>query len=215
MNKRPLSSASHSPSRQQDEELRRLQKALFRAIEDRDADEVIRLAPKIDDLDAMRVSYSDDTPLLLAARRDLAPRALKILLARSDPTLRSTDGSTPLAFAAWGSEAHSAELVRLLLPCCDPLALRDENGQGAGNSALHCAIFCKNREIIAMLLPVSDLAQIDRMGMTPLDQALDSHSEAIADMIRAEAARRDALALAAEISSARGLPDARIPAPRL
>lgn len=215
MKKLPSSSSAHGPSRQQDEELRRLQKALFRAIDDRDADEVIRLAPKIDDLDALRVSYSGDTPLLFAARRDLAPRALKILLARSDPTLRSASGSTALALAAWGNEEHSAQLVRLLLPHCDPLALRDEDGQGAGDSALRCAIFCKNLKSIAMLLPVSDLAQIDRMGMTPLDQALYSRSQAIADMIRAEAAHRDAVALADEISSPAGSPEARSPSPRL
>lgn len=214
MNIFPKSTAS-SISDHRKEEQRRLGRALFQAIEDRDADEVIRLAPQIDDLDAQRISHSGDTPLICAARRDLAPQAVKVLLARSNPKLRAADGSTALLFAAWGSESHSAELVRLLLPHCDPLALREEDVLGVGNSALHCAIFCRNREIIEMLLPVSDLAQIDRMGMTPLEQALDSHSQAAADMILAEVARREALALAAEISMATGVPQARNASPRL
>lgn len=184
---------------------RGLGKALLLAIDDNVVEEVFRLAPQIDHLDRHRTRDSGDTPLILAARRDLPPAAVKLLLGRSDATLRAADGSTALILAAWGIKHYSAELVSLLLPHSDPLALRDENGLGTGSSALNCAIFCKNRASIAMLLPRSDLAQIDRMGMTPLEQAIDCNSIEVVDMIRAEMARREALALAAEISTAAGL----------
>lgn len=172
---------------------------LFFAIKLRDADAVIRFAAKVDDLDRHFDKDFADRPLMLAARYDLPVAGFKALLARSNPRLASADGVTPLIFAAWGNKPHSVELVRLLLPLSDPLALK----MGA-DSALAHAIAVQNiaaqtkypTEAISLLLPASDLEQLNSDGLAPLAQAREGNLDDVADLILGEMARREAEAIA-------------------
>lgn len=183
---------------------------LFWAIKSRDADAVIRFAAKVDDLDSHFEGDCAERPLTLAARYDLPVAALEVLLARSNPRLADAEGCTPLIFAAWGDKPHSSELVRLLLPASDPLALRKGT-----DSALCFAIRVQCSKTISLLLPVSDLGQRNMNGRTPLEQARQAGKDEVVKLILGEMARREALVLAAEISTAPGLSEALSASPRL
>lgn len=167
---------------------------LFAAIKRRSVDAVIGLAAKVDDLDSHL--EDGDRPLMAAARYDLPFAGMSVLLARSNPLLTRLDGLTSLMLVASGNQAHTAELARLLLPVSDPLALTL-----GGNSALHYAIialsFCGHSiETIAALLPVSDLAQKNFEGLTPLARARRANRNDAASLILGEMARREAEAIA-------------------
>lgn len=183
----PLQGAAQSEADQ-----RRLADALFKAIELWDVDKAIQLASQIHGLDSHRRPSSGDTPLLWAARCDFPVDGASFLLSLSDPLLTAWDGCSALILAALGDEPHSPDLVSLLLPASDPLALTDGT-----QSALHCAIQNGHLEIIAVLLPHSDLAQLDMKGKTPLERARQSQSGDVADLILGEMARREAAELAA------------------
>lgn len=188
---------------------------LFLAIKLCDADAVIRFAAKVDDLDRHFDKDFADRPLMLAARYDLPVAGFKALLARSNPRLASADGVTPLIFAAWGNKPHSAELVRLLLPLSDPLALK----MGA-DSALAHAIAVQNiavqnkfpTEAISLLLPASDLEQLNSDGLAPLEQARQANLDDVVLLILGEMARREAEAIA---SASRQAPPAALGSCRL
>ena len=167
---------------------------LFLAIKLHDADAVIRLAAKVDDLDSHFEDWN--SPLMVAARYDLPLAGLSVLLARSNPLLTRPDGLTSLMLVASGNGAHTAELARLLLPVSDPLALTL-----GGNSALHYAIMAlgfgsQSIETISLLLPVSDLAQKNSEGLTPLARARRANRNDAASLILGEMARREAEAIA-------------------
>lgn len=188
-----------------------LAKDLFLAIEEGNGQGALRLANKICHLDGHR-NERDETPLIFAGRHDLEPEAMAYLLSRSNPLLQSSDGFTALIFAAWGRASHSSELVSLLLPASDPLALSFRN-----DSALRYAIVAEQSRSVELLLPVSDLAQLDSSGQTPMARAMglsDTESRnRIVRLIQAEMAQREALAIAAGASM--GLPSPAKPPPRL
>lgn len=183
---------------------------LFLAIKLHDADAVIRFAAKVDDLDRHFDKDFADRPLMLAARYDLPVAGFRALLARSNPRLASADGVTPLIFAAWGNKPHNVELVRLLLPLSDPLALK----MGA-DSALAHAIAVQNKfptEAISLLLPASDLEQLNSDGLAPLEQARQANLDDVVQLILGEMARREAEAIA---SASRQAPPAALGSCRL
>lgn len=189
-----------------------LAKALFDAIRDGNSRAVINLAPLIDDLDSHQDSFRLDHPLTAAARYDLPSDAVEALLGRSNPLLADKDGFTALMLACWGDESHSVDVVRRLLPASNPMAVT-----AYGDSALHFAISVGNPESVALLLPVSDLAQPDSDGLIPLEQARQNdqywrHGEAMLSLILAESIRRERLAIS-EASAEASLPQA--PRPRL
>lgn len=199
---------------------------LFAAIRDGNAADVIRLAPLVDDLDSHLDKTHNERPLMLAARYDMPVAGFQALLARSNPRLTNADGVTALMLAAWGTRPHSVDLTRLLLPRSDPLALTDPLPLSdplaifGANSALCYAIraYCNDQhstDAISLLLPVSNLAQRDMEGHDSLDQARLANSDVVVELILGEMARREALALAAEISTAPGLSEARNASPRL
>lgn len=188
---------------------------LFLAIRNCDVGAVIRWARRVDDLDSHLEKRFKERPLMLAARYDLPVAALQVLLERSNPRLANADGCTPLILAAWGDKPHSPELVRLLLAASDPLALM--NG---ADSALCYAISVHESgnlctKSISLLLPASDLDQRNLNGLTPLEQARRACQDEVVALILGEMARREALVLAAEISTALGLSEARNASPRL
>lgn len=182
----------------------RLAASLFQAIYHINVSEVFRLAPLIEELDLH--TYDDalgESPLLFAARHDLPISVFELLLPRSDPRKKNADNATALILAAWGSQPHTPDLIRLLLPLSDPMAVR--NG---GSSALHSAIEATgarfsdaSAESISLLLPTSDLEQRNYDGRTPLELAR-VRSESAANLVLGEMARREAIALAVEISTA-------------
>ena len=184
---------------------------LFTAIECRDVDAVIRLAPHVDDLDSHFDQDYNERPLMLAARHDLPVAAFQVLLERSNPRLTNADGATPLIFAAWGIQPHSPHLARLLLPLSNPKALC------GANSALHYAItaYCFahwSTETISRLLPVSDLSRKDVDGLTPLEQARRANCDDVVELILGEMARRESEELARSAGSPIPM---NSPAPRL
>lgn len=170
---------------------------LFSAIEDCNGPAVLRAASKISDLDA-HSNERDETPLIFACRHDLRPKEIAYLLSRSNALRQNTEGFTALIFAAWGRLSHSSDLVSLLLPASNPLALTVRN-----NSALHYAIASAHSPNVELLLPVSDLTRLDRSGRAPIAQAkalMDIESrDSIVGLILAETARREALLIAAGI----------------
>ena len=168
---------------------------LFAAIKSCDVPTVIRLAPSIDDLDSHFDEYSNERPLLLAARHDLPVAAFQVLLKRSNPRLAGAGGATPLILAAGGIEPCSADLVRLLLPLSDPLAL------WGTTDALRYAIkayshSAASTEIISLLLPVSDLTKTDMTGSAPLTYARRANLDQVPELILGEMARRESEAIA-------------------
>ena len=192
MNPVDLNATSTKPHDSSDAEQRILVSKLFNAISSHDNRAAIQLAPKIHRLD----DYSDprycETPLVAAARYDASVECMQILLPLSDPLRRGFQKTTPLILAAHGAAAHSAELVRLLLPVSDPLATRID-----GTTALHCAINSKQEEIVALLLPHSDLQHRSSSGRSILDHAKSVNST-FANLVLAEMARRESLAIAQE-----------------
>lgn len=170
---------------------------LFSAIENGNGPAVLRAASKISDLDAHSNEW-DETPLIFACRRDLQPEEVAYLLSRSNALRQSAQGFTALILAAWGRLSHSSDLVRLLLPASNPLALTIRN-----NSALRHAIASAHSPSVELLLPVSDLTQLDSSGRAPIAQAkalMDIESrDSIVGLILAETARREALLIAAGI----------------
>lgn len=172
----------------------RLADDLFDAIMRWDVDEVVCLASQMDCLDSHRRPSHGDTPLLFAARCDLPVAGVSFLLSRSDPLLTAWDGASALLLAAMGDSPHSPSLVSLLLPVSDPLALADGT-----ESALLCSLRDCHLEIMAILLPHSDLAQRDHNGNTPLEKARKSRcaeGDEAADLILGEMARRESEAIA-------------------
>lgn len=190
-----------------------LARALFTAILYGRSQEVLRLAHQIRSLDSHRDSTYCETPLILASRCDLELDVLEALLARSNPLLANEDGETALMLVAWGNQEHSFASVQLLLPLSDPLAARFD-----GATALHFAIYARQPETVALLLPLSDLQQRNASGRLPLEEALASIAapgdagENIANLIRGEMARREAAELA---SAAASSPPAHARSPRL
>ena len=206
--------ASHNADDLADDSGQRdLAQALFTAILYGKSQEVLRVAHQIRSLDSHRDSTYGETPLILASRCDLKLDAFEALLARSNPLLANEDGETALMLVAWGTEAHSFASVQLLLPLSDPLAARFD-----GATALHFAIYARQPETVALLLPLSDLQQRNASGRLPLEEALASISapgdacENIANLIRGEMARREAAELA---SAAASSPPAHARSPRL
>ena len=181
-------------------EQRSLAVDLFTAIRCGDNQSVIELATKIHHLDSHIEPDCGGTPLLEAARCGVS--AFRALLSLSDPLLRTVYGASALFLAARGSDPFSTDRTRLLLPLSDPLAitLGDDN-------ALHGAIetHAFNRVSLAtieLLLPVSDLAQVNRGGMTPLAFARRRGCDDAAELILHEEARREAAELALSVLAA-------------
>lgn len=184
------------------DEQRALADSLFAAIDQRDGEAVILLAPLIDNLDSHRQAFTGDHPLAFAMRRALPLDVIAPLIIKSDPRLRDSRGYTPLMIACWGQAFASEEqpaqyfvdLIGLLLPRSDPLALNFR-----GNSALHCAIFARSPQGVALVLPASDLSQTDSSGLTPIEQAredaADPLRDAIVDLILAEMRSRELAAI--------------------
>lgn len=178
----------------------RLAADLFLAMGKADIGEILRLAPLIHELDSHVHGASEESPLLVAARHDLPLEVFELLLPRSNPKKTNAEGATALILAAWGAEADSAEIVRLLLPVSDPLA-----AMHGTESALHCALSSGILESVAALLPHSDLEQRNGDDETPLENAIDisgSFGAAAANLIREELARRESqeLSLSASIA---------------
>lgn len=182
--------SSTKPRDSSDAEQRILVSKLFNAISSHDNRAAIRLAPKIHRLDDYTDPRYGETPLLAAARYDASVECMQILLPLSDPLRRGFQKTTALILAAHGASPHSAELVRLLLPVSDPLATRID-----GTTALHCAIFSKQEEIVALLLPHSDLQHRSSSGRSILDHA-KSFNTSLANLVLGEMARREALEIA-------------------
>lgn len=176
---------------------------LFNAILNCDAEAVILLAPRVIDLDFHRDQGFDESPLMLAARKDLPLIAFKALLERSDPRQRSPYGQSALMLAATGRLPHSPDLVRLLLPLSDPLAVDCEDDTALCSSIKHHAAFGQSSEIIALLLPVSDLNREDANGWTPLALAREVRCGDAIDLILREISRRESQELAFSLPQAK------------
>lgn len=192
MNPVDLNATSTKPLDSSDAEQRILVSKLFNAISSHDNSAAIWLAPKIHRLDDYIDPRYGETPLVAAARYDASVECMQILLPLSNPLIRGFQKTTALILAAHGSSPHSAELVRLLLPVSDPLATRID-----GTTALHCAIFSKQEDIVALLLPHSDLQHRSSDGRSILDHA-KSLNTSLANLVLGEMARREALAIAQE-----------------
>jgi ankyrin repeat protein len=142
------------------------------------------------------------TPLMGAVGEGHAETA-RFLLPLSDPKAKTDLGLTLLMEAALGS---SAECLSLALPHSDPLEATTD-----GRTALMVACMVSNLEAVKILCPVSDLAARDREGKTAWDWVFLKPGKKTADMAAAlseEAARQEALALAAALDGAPGFPEA-------
>lgn len=176
-----------------------LASALFQAIERRDADKAVQLARWVERLDDHAESRNCDSPLLSAARHShgLPMKVFEALLPRSNPRKRNIEGQTALMFAAAGNHAHTQDLIRLLLPLSDPMALTR-----GGASALDCSMGLPgfwparvNLDNIALLLPTADLEQRNALGQTPLERARATGSQDLLNLILSEMSRREALSI--------------------
>lgn len=171
-----------------------LASALFQAIERRDADKAVQLARWVERLDDHAESRNCDSPLLSAARHShgLPMKVFEALLPRSNPRKRNIEGQTALMFAAAGNHAHTQDLIRLLLPLSDPMALTR-----GGASALDCSMWPArvNLDNIALLLPTADLEQRNALGQTPLERARATGSQDLLNLILSEMSRREALSI--------------------
>jgi ankyrin repeat protein len=88
------------------------------------------------------------------------------------------DGKTPLHLAA--RQGHSEALNSLLAAGADPSG-RDSDG----STLLHAAASLGSTRCVEMLLGISDLRAVDRMGRSALDVAHESHNPATASLIAA------------------------------
>lgn len=185
------------PSQEEQEQAQ----ALFAAIANREWKEVARLALGGTNLDDHKHGPYDDTPLILAARLNAPIAALQALLERSDPLQSNSNGRTALIFAASGGKPHSPDMVRLLLPSSNPLAL-DIGKSSALSHAVRAHAYRDASQVIELLLPVSDLAQENSNHQTPLELARMEDCDDVVALILSEMARRESLELGRSVGNA-------------
>jgi ankyrin repeat protein len=127
--------------------------------------------PKKVNGDAPRPAAGEQTPLMLAARRDHEDVMRLLVAAGADPTLRAQDGSNLLMLAAVGGKLHTVKYAYELDPRVDLLTANKA-------TVMHSAVALGTRtqpEVVEIIQFLADKgAAIDEMdagGQTPLSLA--------------------------------------------
>jgi ankyrin repeat protein len=121
--------------------------------------------------DGPRPAPGEQTPLMLAARRDHEDVMRVLVAAGADPTLRAQDGSNLLMMAAVGARLHTVKYAYELDPHVDVLT-------ASKATVMHAAVALGNRtqaEVVEIVQFLADhgaaLDEMDSAGQTPLSLA--------------------------------------------
>jgi ankyrin repeat protein len=146
-------------------------------------------------------NVSGETALMLAAKNG-ATHCVELLAPLSDPEAKNDLGYFALLLAAANGHSSCVEALLAIAPSTALLA-NDE-----GETPLMRAIACRDQAGVRALLPLSDLDARNSEGNGVVEAAQKRGSPVMSEMVAAEIARRERLALFAAVEAGASGPGA-------